>query len=87
MQTMPDIQRVVKSFGLHFINFFLFFIDFDGDYIVRTDEGQPRPKYIFYKCGTNISFFYSTVVLRLFKKKLTNFSKIVALEIASFGSL
>ena len=25
----------------------LFFIDFDGYYIVRTDEGQPRPKYIF----------------------------------------
>ena len=25
--------------------------------IVRTDEGQPRPKYIFNKCGTNIYFF------------------------------
>ena len=25
--------------------------------IVRTDEGQPRPKYIFIKCGTNIYFF------------------------------
>ena len=25
--------------------------------ISRTDEGQPRPKYIFYKCGTNIYFF------------------------------
>ena len=25
--------------------------------ISRTDEGQPRPKYIFNKCGTNISFF------------------------------
>ena len=23
----------------------------------RTDEGQPRPKYIFNKCGTNINFF------------------------------
>jgi len=23
----------------------------------RTDEGQPRPKYIFNKCGTNIYFF------------------------------
>jgi len=33
----------------------LFFIDFDGYYIVRT--GQPRPKYIFNKCGTNIYFF------------------------------
>ena len=27
------------------------FTDF-VDYIVRTDEGQPRPKYIFNKCGT-----------------------------------
>ena len=24
---------------------------------VRTDEGQPRLKYIFNKCGTNIYFF------------------------------
>ena len=37
--------------------FFDFFIDFDGYYIVRSDEGQPRPKYIFNKCGTNIYFF------------------------------
>ena len=39
----------------HFFKFF--FIDFDGYYIVKTDEGQPRPKYIFNKCGTNIYFF------------------------------
>ena len=25
--------------------------------ISRTDEGQPRPKYIFNECGTNIYFF------------------------------
>ena len=25
--------------------------------VQRTDEGQPRPKYIFNKCGTNIYFF------------------------------
>ena len=25
--------------------------------ISGTDEGQPRPKYIFTKCGTNIYFF------------------------------
>ena len=25
--------------------------------ISRTDEGQPRPKYILNKCGTNIYFF------------------------------
>ena len=37
-------------------------MDFDGYYIVRTDEGQPRPKYIFNKCGTNIYFIYSTEV-------------------------
>ena len=40
---------------LWFLTFFL--IDFDGYYIVRTDESQPRPKYIFNKCGTNIYFF------------------------------
>ena len=39
----------------NFLN--IFFIDFDGYYIVRTDEGQPRPKYIFNKCGTNIYYF------------------------------
>ena len=37
--------------------FFYFFIDFDAYYIVKTDEGQPRPKFIFNKCGTNIYFF------------------------------
>jgi len=37
-----------------FLHFFL--LDFDGYYIVRTDEGQPRPKYIFNKCGTKIYF-------------------------------
>ena len=30
--------------------------------ISRTDEGQPRPKYIFNKSGTNIYFFYSKEV-------------------------
>ena len=38
-----------------FFNFF--FVHFDGYYIVRSDEGQPRSKYIFNKCGTNIYFF------------------------------
>ena len=33
-----------------------FFI-FVTETISRTDEGQPRPKYIFNKCGTNIYFF------------------------------
>ena len=40
-----------------FLHFLFFFIDFDVYYIIRTDEGQPRPKYIFNKCGTNIYFF------------------------------
>ena len=41
---------------LWFLTFF--FIDFDGYYYVRTDEGQPRPKYIFNKCGTNNYFIF-----------------------------
>ena len=47
----------VCLFSCGFNNFFHFFIDFDGYYIIRTDEGQPRPKYICNKCGTNINFF------------------------------
>ena len=39
--------------------FFIFFIDFDGYYIARTEKGKPRPKYIFNKCGTNIYIFFS----------------------------
>ena len=30
---------------------------FGKEAILRTDKGQPRPKYIFNKCGTNIYFF------------------------------
>ena len=37
-------------------NFCLFLI-FATETISRTDEGQPRQKYIFDKCGTNIYFF------------------------------
>ena len=37
-------------------NNFLFLI-FMTETILRTDEGQPRTKYIFNKCGTNIYFF------------------------------
>ena len=33
------------------------FFNLCEDTISRTDEGQPRPKYIFNKCGTNIYFF------------------------------
>ena len=34
-------------------------IIFVTETISRTDEGQPRPKYIFNKCGTNTIFFTS----------------------------
>ena len=42
----------------------------------QTQYSQPRPKYIFNKCGTNIYFFYSSEYgglvhhhHRIFKKK------------------
>ena len=38
------------------------FLIFLTETILKTDEGQPRPKYIFNKCGTNIYLFYSTEV-------------------------
>ena len=50
---------VIKGFTVQF------FSDFDDYYIVRTDEGQPRPKYIFNKRGTDIYFLYSTQVWSL----------------------
>ena len=52
-----DILKIRNSFVLVIFTFIYFFIDFNGYYIVRTDEGQPRPKYIFNKCGTYIYFF------------------------------
>ena len=36
---------------------YIFVFNLCEDTISRTDEGQPRPKYIFNKCGTNIYFF------------------------------
>ena len=49
-------------------DFFLDFVNnvnsvvliFVTETISRTDEGQPKMKYIFIKCGTSIYFFYST---------------------------
>ena len=38
--------------------------------ILLTDEGQPRPKYIFNKCGTNIYFFLLTEVWSITITKL-----------------
>ena len=46
---------------LFFIKYCLFLI-FLTETISRTDEGQPRPKYIFNKRGNNICFFYSKEV-------------------------
>ena len=51
------IQLSFLSGFLWFFTIFYSFFDIDGYYIVRTNEGQPRPKYIFNKCGTNIYFF------------------------------
>ena len=36
---------------------YLFVFDLCEETISRTDKGQPRPKYIFNKCGTNFYFF------------------------------
>ena len=37
--------------------FYILFLIFVTERISRIDEGQPRPKYIFNKCGTNIYVF------------------------------
>ena len=37
-----------------------FIIDFDGYYIVSTNEDEPRRKIFSVKCGTNICFINST---------------------------
>ena len=37
----------VCLYSCDFLHLNFFFFDFDCYYIVRTDEGQPRPKYIF----------------------------------------
>ena len=50
-------------------------------YIVRTDEGQPRSKYIFNKCGPNIYFFYSTEVGSI---TITKFQKVGHIQLHFF---
>ena len=55
-----------------------FIIDFDGYYIVRTDGGEPRPKYIFSKCGTNIYFFN---LQRFGPSPSPNFKKALVVEL------
>ena len=52
-----------------------FIIDFEGYFIVRTDEGQPRPKYIFNN-SINVeltSTFYSTEVWSITISKFSNY--------------
>ena len=44
--------------GINYIDDIIEFVfNLCEETISRTDEGQPRPKYIFNKCGTNIYFF------------------------------
>ena len=50
-------------------------------YIVRTDEGQPRSKYIFNKCRPNIYFFYSTEVGSI---TITKFQKVGHIQLHFF---
>ena len=57
-----------------------FFTDFDGYYIVRTDEGQPRPKYIFKKCGTKKKMLFGPSLSPNFKKKTCLFRLITSSE-------
>ena len=45
-----------RKYNFTDLNDYLFLI-FVTETISRTDEGQPRPKYIFNKCETNIYFF------------------------------
>ena len=62
----------VCLYSCDFYIFFIFLIDFDGYYIVRTDEGQPRPKYIFFKCGT--PFIFKSMTVR-FEASAPNFKR------------
>ena len=43
--------------NLHLPNVNLFFLKLCEETISKTPEGQPRPQYIFNKCGTNIYLF------------------------------
>ena len=70
-------------------NFFkiIFFVClFSGYYIVRTDDGQHRPKYIFNKCGTNIYFFtlqrFGPSPSPNFKTKTIVYSRLVTLNLS-----
>jgi len=45
------------TFNLDLFTITKFVFNLCEETISRTDEGQPRPKYIINKCGTNIYFF------------------------------
>jgi len=45
------------GYPTYWIFYIQFVFNLCEETISRTDEGQPRPKYIFNKCGTNIYFF------------------------------
>ena len=61
---MIDIQYIQGLIGTWMNQLYLKFVfNLCEETISRTDEGQPRPKYIFNKCGTNIYFLlYSGLV-------------------------
>ena len=50
--SMYEEHSVRDCISILVINFNLKVKEKHCYYIVRTDEGQPRPKYIFNKCGT-----------------------------------
>ena len=58
---VSTLQKPTIMRGFYFIEtdhyVCLFVFNLCEETISRTDEGQPRPKYIFNKCGTNIYFF------------------------------
>ena len=53
MRGLKQYIRYIVSFSLSVYLVLIFLTET----ISRTDEGQPRPKNIFNKCGTNIYFF------------------------------
>ena len=58
-------MKLIITIGLYFIfgdratyyNWLSLFLILVPETILRTDKGQPRPKYMFNKCGTNIYIF------------------------------
>ena len=57
---------ILKAFLLYMFLCSIKFVIFLTETISRTDEGQPRPKYIFNKCGT----FFSTEVWSIISHRI-----------------